>query len=121
MRIELSSPITGLDLHTTVNPWRPDLGHGQGLDMNEQVLRKFRAILNKITPQTFDLFAETVNSLPVDSSFELIRSILDLIYEKAVDEAIYCLLYARICKNLMDRKVRDDDGREVLFHQLLLT
>lgn len=117
MRI-VSSNITGLDLHTTENPWRPDFG--LNLDRSELVLRKFRAILNKITPQTFELFAEAVNGLPVDSSFGLIRQILDLIYEKAVEESFYCLLYARICKNLLDRRVEDEDGREVLFHQLLL-
>ena len=45
------------------------------------VVRKFRSILNKLTPQKFDKLVDQMLKLPIDSELRLKRCI-DTIFEK---------------------------------------
>lgn len=113
-------------LHTTDNAWRPkasvtanDPEEQQTLDL----LKKIRGILNKLTPQKYDDLVNQIMSFKVDTEDRLKR-VLDLVFEKAVDEPAFCLQYANLCKHLSRFKVtinKDDKEEQVKFQNLLLS
>ena len=55
----------------------------------EQLYRKFRAILNKLTPQKFQSLAEQALKLEINTE-ERLRGCIDMIYEKV------CLSFSSI-------------------------
>lgn len=62
-------------------------------------------------------------SFKIDTEDRLKR-VLDLVFEKAVDEPAFCLQYANLCKHLSQFKVtinKDDKVEEVKFHKLLIS
>jgi translation initiation factor 4G len=88
------------------------------------LLKKFRGILNKLTPQKYDDLLKQIMLLKVDTEDRLKR-VLDLIFEKAVDEPAFCLQYANLCKHIANFKVNvnkgDNSSEEVKFQKLLLS
>ena len=69
-------------LHKTENPWvrfsAPiEVGNGD-LD-NQELFRKFKGILNKVTPQKFQTLAEQALELEIDSE-EKLMGCIDMIY-----------------------------------------
>ncbi|KAM9764626.1 eukaryotic translation initiation factor 4 gamma 2a [Menidia menidia] len=68
---------------------------------NDAIFRKVRGILNKLTPEKFDkLCLELLNS-GVDSKFVL-KGIILLIVDKALEEPKYSQLYAQLCLRLAE-------------------
>ncbi|KAI1283076.1 Eukaryotic translation initiation factor 4 gamma 1 [Halotydeus destructor] len=90
----------------------------------QDVLKKFRGILNKITPQKFHVLLDRIDKLPIDTE-ERLKQILDLVYDKAVDEPAFCVPYAKLCKHLSNLsivKLNDEQKEEqVKFQKLLLS
>ncbi|XP_054159243.1 eukaryotic translation initiation factor 4 gamma 3-like isoform X2 [Oppia nitens] len=118
-------------LHTTGNAWKPMSRPDPGLDNEEQetqdLLKKIRGILNKLTPQKFNDLSNKIMGLKFDTEDRL-RRVLDLIFEKAVDEPAFCVQYANLCKHLSLHlqtykvfKEGENGSEEVKFYKLLLT
>jgi hypothetical protein len=57
------------------------------------------AILNKITPQTFDKLAQSMLALNVQNIAQM-NKVIELIFEKAVQEQSFANLYAALCSFL---------------------
>ncbi|CAG7820950.1 unnamed protein product [Allacma fusca] len=85
--------------------------------------RKVRAILNKLTPQTFDKLSDEVINIGLDSPV-LLKGFILLIFEKALQEPKYVCMYAQLCKKL-NKKVPNFDPPNpeytTTFRRLLLS
>ena len=95
----------------------------------QEVVRKARGILNKLTPEKFHTLTEQMQQLDI-SSEERLRSVIDLIFEKAVAEPSFSVAYANLCACLMQVKVSvgeqgDTEGSQAVsnlsFRKVLLT
>ncbi|KAI1283210.1 Eukaryotic translation initiation factor 4 gamma 1 [Halotydeus destructor] len=134
-KIIIPNPIVDVKLRTADNAWKPDVAVKVKPDAPEEVedsdeartqdlLKKFRGILNKITPQKFQVLLDRIDKLPIDTE-ERLKQILDLVFDKAVDEPAFCVQYAKLCKHLSNRsivKLNDEQKEEqVKFQRLLLS
>ncbi|KAF6021758.1 Eif4g [Bugula neritina] len=80
-------------LHHCENPWKSRrIGTGS-VDLD--LLKKFRALLNKITPSNFQRITDQILSLEVTTYREL-QSLTDLLYNRAVTESLYVVTYAYV-------------------------
>lgn len=92
-----------VELKTAEKPWKPELENEKskivetGEMDTKRLLKVFRGHLNKLTPQKYDSLIEKINALDLDGP-ERLSSVIDLVFDKAVDEPGFCELYARMCK-----------------------
>lgn len=91
-------------LHEAENAWRPArfaVGDNATDDdrKTELLYKKVRGILNKLTPQKFDTLLGKIKGLDIDNQDRL-QGVIDLVFEKAVDEPNFSVAYARMCKEL---------------------
>ena len=70
-------------------------------DKDNDVFRRCRALLNKLTPEKFDKLADDLShsSFGIDSP-HLLKGVILLIFDKALAEPNYCSLYAELCRRL---------------------
>lgn len=74
---------------------------------DDEKFRKVRGILNKLTPQTFDRLSDELIRIGLDSQ-NLLKGVILLIFEKALQEPKYVCMYAQLCKKL-SKKVPNFD------------
>ncbi|XP_064459583.1 eukaryotic translation initiation factor 4 gamma 3-like isoform X2 [Ornithodoros turicata] len=125
--ITLSSSLNQeVKLHAAEKAWKPT--HKVALDSTtedvgaEDLYRKVRGILNKLTPQKFQSLVEQVRNLEINSE-ERLNRVIDLVFEKALDEPNFSVPYANMCKQLAMFEVPMKNGGEnqmVNFRKLLL-
>ncbi|KAM9521210.1 eukaryotic translation initiation factor 4 gamma 3 isoform 19-T19 [Guaruba guarouba] len=108
------------------NAWKPSLKRENQTEDPENVktqelFRKVRSILNKLTPQMFNQLMKQVTDLTVDTE-ERLKGVIDLVFEKAIDEPSFSVAYANMCRCLVTLKVpmADKPGSTVNFRKLLL-
>ena len=92
-------------------------------DKDNDVFRRCRALLNKLTPEKFDKLADDLAnpSFGIDSP-HLLKGVILLIFDKALAEPNYCSLYAELCRRL-DREAPNfepPDSTIRTFRRLLL-
>jgi len=63
--------------------------------------RRVRGILNKITPEKFRKLSEEILCVGLDSTY-ILRGVILLIFEKALEEPKYSSMYAQLCRKLSD-------------------
>uniref|UniRef100_A0A3Q3GXE5 Eukaryotic translation initiation factor 4 gamma 2 n=1 Tax=Labrus bergylta TaxID=56723 RepID=A0A3Q3GXE5_9LABR len=73
--------------------------HDKG--QNDSIFRKVRGILNKLTPEKFDKLCLELLNVGVDSKLVL-KGIILLIVDKALEEPKYSQLYAQLCLRLAE-------------------
>ncbi|XP_052245619.1 eukaryotic translation initiation factor 4 gamma 1-like [Dreissena polymorpha] len=80
-------------LHKAENAWKP--GHlkpRKDADVDEatELYKKTRSILNKLTPQTFQVLISKMkqNALKIDTESKL-QGVIDIVFEKAISESNY--------------------------------
>ncbi|XP_065285272.1 eukaryotic translation initiation factor 4 gamma 3-like isoform X1 [Dermacentor albipictus] len=104
-------------------PGRRQSQPGRGGDKpKKELYRRVRVILNKLTPQKFQSLVEKVRNLEINSE-EYLNKVIDLVFEKALDEPNFSVAYANMCKHLAMFEVpvtNDPGGRMVNFRKLLL-
>uniref|UniRef100_A0A3B4U4T4 Eukaryotic translation initiation factor 4 gamma 1 n=1 Tax=Seriola dumerili TaxID=41447 RepID=A0A3B4U4T4_SERDU len=98
----------------------------QEIDDSEQgktqdLFKRVRSILNKLTPQKFQQLMKQVTELTIDTE-ERLKGVIDLTFEKAISEPDFSVAYANMCRCLMGLKVQTTDkpGVTVNFRKLLL-
>ncbi|XP_067328797.1 eukaryotic translation initiation factor 4 gamma 3 isoform X5 [Anolis sagrei] len=108
------------------NAWKPSLKRETQVEDPENIktkelFRKVRSILNKLTPQMFNQLMKQVTDLTVDTE-ERLKGVIDLVFEKAIDEPSFSVAYANMCRCLVTLKVpmADKPGSTVNFRKLLL-
>ncbi|KAK9719656.1 MIF4G domain [Popillia japonica] len=68
---------------------------------NDVVFRKVRGILNKLTPEKFQKLSDDLLRIELSSSV-ILKGVILLIFEKALDEPKYSSMYAQLCKRLSE-------------------
>lgn len=68
-------------------------------DPSQELFRKVRSILNKLTPQKFNQLMKQVTDLTIDTE-ERLKGVIDLVFEKAIDEPSFSVAYGNMCRCL---------------------
>ncbi|KAJ7306509.1 hypothetical protein JRQ81_009865 [Phrynocephalus forsythii] len=108
------------------NAWKPSQKREAQVEdpesiKTQELFRKVRSILNKLTPQMFNQLMKQVTELTVDTE-ERLKGVIDLVFEKAIDEPSFSVAYANMCRCLVTLKVpmADKPSGTVNFRKLLL-
>lgn len=103
-------------LNETENAWRPrvlnkseaDDADLKEMQEKEELVRRVRGILNKLTPERFDTLVEEIIKLKIDTPDKM-DEVIVLVFEKAIDEPNFSVSYARLCHRLITEvKARDE-------------
>ena len=94
------------------------------VDGDKQFIRDVTLILNKLTPSNNDKLVQQLDDLELNSA-ERLEGMISVMFIKAVEAAIFCSLYAKLCKHFQKKQVTvpDETGQPVtyFFRQILLT
>eukprot|EP00118_Oscarella_pearsei_P028776 m.2894 g.2894 ORF g.2894 m.2894 type:complete len:1405 (+) comp8958_c0_seq1:204-4418(+) len=90
--------------------------------LHDEVMRKARGILNKLTPEKFLPLCRQMTDLPINTEKRL-TGVIDIVFEKAVTEPGFSVAYAVLCQHLAQLKVPVAEGSSaaVSFRKVLLT
>jgi len=91
------------ELKSTENAWKPK-SKETDTDETAEVLRNVRSILNKLTPQKFQPLMHQVQKLAINTEERLI-GVINLIFEKAIDEPNFCEAYANMCRVMSANRI----------------
>ncbi|KAI1890557.1 hypothetical protein AGOR_G00154910 [Albula goreensis] len=115
-----------VQLKKAENAWKPGmkregLGDDPETQKTQELFRKVRSILNKLTPQMFQQLMKQVTDLTIDTE-ERLKGVIDLVFEKAIDEPSFSVAYGNMCRCLATLKVpmADKPNTTVNFRKLLL-
>ncbi|KAJ0031077.1 hypothetical protein Pint_14351 [Pistacia integerrima] len=114
-------------------PWSAKRG---SLSDNERVLKTVKgdwflilvfcflhSILNKLTPEKFDLLKGQLIDSGITSA-DILKGVISLIFDKAVLEPTFCPMYAQLCSDLNEKlppfPSDEPGGKEITFKRLLL-
>ncbi|KAL1438098.1 hypothetical protein MTO96_048191 [Rhipicephalus appendiculatus] len=96
-------------------------------DKNDLVFRKVRGILNKLTPEKFHKLRKELLLVGLDST-HILKGVILLIFDKALDEPKYSCMYASLCRELCDESPNfepppssSSSSQTTTFRRLLLT
>ncbi|XP_055935890.1 eukaryotic translation initiation factor 4 gamma 3-like isoform X2 [Argiope bruennichi] len=116
-----SSLNQNIKLHESQNAWKPLHKSEIPPDEKDKLKRSVQGVLNKLTPQKFETLLSQLKGLNIDTE-EKLALVIDLIFEKAIDEPNFSVPYANLCKHLALIKVPvSGTGTQVNFRKLLLT
>ncbi|CAB3225463.1 unnamed protein product [Arctia plantaginis] len=115
-------------LNEVDSAWKPTRFRKDNITEEEQrtqeLYKKFRGILNKLTPQKFDTLLDRVKHLEINNQKRL-EGVIDLVFEKAIDEPNFSEAYAAMCNKLSVLKVPADNPTTpdqcVNFRPLIIT
>ncbi|XP_024910633.1 eukaryotic translation initiation factor 4 gamma 1 [Cynoglossus semilaevis] len=85
----------------------------------QELFKRVRSILNKLTPQKFQELMKQVTELTIDTE-ERLKGVIDLTFEKAISEPNFSVAYANMCRCLLGLKVQTPDKPGMNFRKLLL-
>ncbi|KAA8521712.1 hypothetical protein F0562_012385 [Nyssa sinensis] len=101
-------------------PWSARRGN---LSEKELVLKTVKGILNKLTPEKFDILKGQL----IDSGItnpDILKGVISLIFDKAILEPTFCPMYALLCSDLNEKlppfPSDEPDGKEITFKRILL-
>ncbi|KAH7546106.1 eukaryotic translation initiation factor [Ziziphus jujuba] len=101
-------------------PWSAKRGN---LSEKERVLKTVKGILNKLTPEKFDLLKGQLIDSGITSA-DILRDVIALIFDKAVLEPTFCPMYALLCSDLNAKlppfPSDEPGGKEITFKRVLL-
>lgn len=86
---------------------------------NDLVFRKVRGILNKLTPEKFQKLSDDLLRVDLQSS-TILKGVIYLIFEKALEEPKYSSMYAQLCKRLDQEAPNYEPPNEPSTFRLLL-
>ncbi|XP_012235318.2 eukaryotic translation initiation factor 4 gamma 3 isoform X2 [Linepithema humile] len=112
-------------LRETENAWKPtrlkQLFITEEDAKTEALYKRVRSVLNKLTPQKFATLVEQIKHLPIDTQ-ERLQGVINLVFEKAVDEPSFSVEYALLCKELALMEVAGgDQDCSISFKKLIIT
>lgn len=101
-----------VQLNKAEKAWKPTMkkavrnrGGDEADDEAEQIktqelFKRVRSILNKLTPQKFQQLMKQVTDLTIDTE-ERLKGVIDLTFEKAISEPDFSVAYANMCRCLI--------------------
>lgn len=66
----------------------------------QDLLRRVRGVLNKLTPQMFQPLMKQITEMTIDTE-ERLKGVIDLVFEKAISEPNFSVAYANMCRCLI--------------------
>ncbi|XP_069365227.1 eukaryotic translation initiation factor 4 gamma 3-like isoform X4 [Maniola hyperantus] len=124
--ISISLSREEVKLTQSKDAWKPTRFKKDNLTEEEfrtqDLYKKFRGILNKLTPQKFDALLDKVKGLEINTQARL-EGVIDLVFEKAIDEPNFSEAYAGMCSKLSMLKVPSDNSPDqyVNFRGLIIS
>ncbi|KAJ3108937.1 hypothetical protein HDU97_009670 [Phlyctochytrium planicorne] len=119
-------------LKISANAWVPDARKGGARNAEEdeqeaketQTVKTAKGLLNKLTIEKFDPITDKFISLPIETE-SILKKIIVLIFDKALDEHHFQSMYAKLCQKLSNelpkvQKWIDMDTRNNIFRRALL-
>ncbi|KAD2394231.1 hypothetical protein E3N88_41208 [Mikania micrantha] len=101
-------------------PWSARRGT---LSEKDRVLKTVKGILNKLTPEKFDLLKGQLIDSGITTA-DILEGVISLIFDKAVLEPTFCPMYAELCSDLNTKlppfPSDEPDGKEITFKRVLL-
>ncbi|XP_059453038.1 eukaryotic translation initiation factor-like [Corylus avellana] len=101
-------------------PWSARKGT---LSEKDRVLKTVKGILNKLTPEKFDLLKGQLIDSGITSA-DILKGVISLIFDKAVLEPTFCHMYALLCSDLNEKlppfPSDEPDGKDITFKRVLL-
>ncbi|KAK4792331.1 hypothetical protein SAY86_022766 [Trapa natans] len=101
-------------------PWSARRGN---LSEKDRVLKTVKGILNKLTPEKFDILKGQLIDSGITTA-DILKGVIQLIFEKAVLEPTFCPMYALLCSDLNDKlpnfPPEEPDSKEISFKRALL-
>ncbi|XP_042507585.1 eukaryotic translation initiation factor [Macadamia integrifolia] len=101
-------------------PWSARRGT---LSEKERVLKTVKGILNKLTPEKFDLLKGQLIDAGITTP-DILKGVISLIFDKAVLEPTFCPMYALLCSDLNEKlppfPSEEPGGKEITFKRILL-
>ncbi|KAJ8460397.1 hypothetical protein OPV22_033323 [Ensete ventricosum] len=101
-------------------PWSARRGN---LSEKDRVLKTVKGILNKLTPEKFDVLKGQLIDAGITTP-DILKSVITLIFEKAVFEPTFCPMYAQLCSDLNEKlplfPPEEEGGKEIAFKRILL-
>ncbi|CAH1449256.1 unnamed protein product [Lactuca virosa] len=101
-------------------PWSVRRGT---LSDKDRVLKTVKGILNKLTPEKFDLLKGQLIDSGITTA-DILKGVISLIFDKAVLEPTFCPMYAQLCSDLNVKlppfPSDEPDGKEITFKRVLL-
>eukprot|EP00752_Nemacystus_decipiens_P007539 g6737.t2 len=85
-------------LKKTANGWAPTKDDS----LEAKTKKTIQSILNKMTREKFDKLADQMLDLPMDS-LKMLRTMVQAVFDKALDEPTFVDMYADLCVRLNDR------------------
>lgn len=101
-------------------PWSARKGN---LSEKDRVLKTVKGILNKLTPEKYDLLKGQLLDSGITTA-DILKGVISLIFDKAVLEPTFCPMYAQLCSDLNNTlppfPPEEPDGKEITFKRVLL-
>ncbi|XP_077238158.1 eukaryotic translation initiation factor-like [Tasmannia lanceolata] len=101
-------------------PWSARKGN---LSEKDRVLKTVKGILNKLTPEKFDILKGQLIDSGITTS-DILKGVITLIFEKAVLEPTFCPMYALLCSDLNEKlplfPSEEPGGKDITFKRILL-
>ncbi|KAK9697431.1 hypothetical protein RND81_08G037100 [Saponaria officinalis] len=101
-------------------PWSVRRGN---LNDKDRVLKTVKGILNKLTPEKYDLLKGQLIESGITSA-DILKGVISLIFDKAVLEPTFCPMYALLCSDLNEKlpsyPSEEEGGKEITFKRVLL-
>ncbi|ESQ42611.1 hypothetical protein EUTSA_v10012738mg [Eutrema salsugineum] len=101
-------------------PWSARRGN---LSENDRVLKTVKGILNKLTPEKYDLLKGQLIDSGITSA-DILKGVITLIFDKAVLEPTFCPMYAELCSDINDKlptfPPEEPGAKEITFKRVLL-
>lgn len=101
-------------------PWSARRG---SLSEEDRVLKTVKGILNKLTPEKFDLLKGQLIDAGITTP-DILKGVITLIFDKAVLEPTFCPMYAQLCSDLSEKlppyPSEEPGGKDITFKRILL-
>lgn len=121
-----SRPSSREDVHLkeAENAWKPAFmcQKPNEKDETEELYRQVRSILNKLTAKNFDILTEQFRKLKINTK-EKLSGVVNLVFEKAVNEPNFSVGYAQLCNYLAERsrEIVTSPTERAYFKRMLIT
>lgn len=125
IRLQLDEEVK---LNECANAWRPrvlqtsvpEVDPDTGVDrVTQELFKKFRSVLNKLTPDNFDKLVQQVKGFVIDTD-ERLDGCIKLVFEKAISEPNFSEAYAKMCKEIGNIAILVSNEKRTSFKGRLL-
>lgn len=96
-------------LEKSENRWKPSALQEKEEDEAKTILKQMNSNLNKLAKENLDKISKKMIEGLIDNA-EVLVGVIDLIYDKALEETKFCSLYAELCLRIQRAKTPYKDS-----------